>query len=152
MEQIDNILFKLVIILLVLLLVIQSVLTLVPQTGIYLNTALRLEGIPLKDSDLVRITGEIAPAPWASVSLKLLDYMSLSQVKILVDGREVGSFIKNEVTINIKNGNIIVIENPFPDTPITVIISRHTQNVIQPAANTSIMGTGRLYFQPVAIR
>lgn len=152
MEQIDNILFKMVIILLVLLLVIQSVLTLVPQTGIYLNTALRLEGIPLKDSDLVRITGEIAPAPWASVSLKLLDYMSLSQVKIIVDGREVGSFIKNEVTINIKNGNIIVIENPFPDTSITVIISRHTQNVIQPAANTSIMGTGRLYFQPVVIR
>lgn len=152
MEQIDKILFKMVIILLVLLLVIQSVLTLVPQTGIYLNTALRLEGIPLKDSDLVRITGEIAPAPWASVSLKLLDYMSLSQVKIIVDGREVGSFIKNEVTINIKNGNIIVIENPFPDTSITVIISRHTQNVIQPAANTSIMGTGRLYFQPVVIR
>lgn len=152
MEQIDDWIFRLIIVMLLVLLVVQPVLILMPETGPYLNTALRLEGTPLKDSDLVKITGEIAPAPWASLSLKILDYISMPQVKVIVDGREVGSFIKNEVTINIKHGNIIVIENPFPDIPITVIISRQTKNVTSPGLNSSVRGTGRLYFQPVVLR
>lgn len=152
MELIDNYIFKLIILLLLVLLVVQPVLILMPNTGPYLNTALRMEGIPLKDSDLVKITGNIAPAPWASVSLKILDYITMPQVRIIVDGREVGNFMKSEVTINIKQGNIIVIENPFPDTPITVLVSRHTENVDSPSLNTSVRGTGRLYFQPVVLR
>lgn len=133
------------------LLAVQATLAIIPSSGLYLNYALRLEGEPLGQEELTRIAGGVNTVPWASLNLNLLDYSSLPNVLILIDGQEVASFLKNEVTLNVKHGSTLVIHNPHPYA-VTVRISKITPNILQPAIQSQVSGTGRLYFEPVVVR
>ena len=147
----DTYLPRFLILVLVCLLVVQTSLALIPSSGFYLNTALRLEGEPLHQDELSLIAGGITTLPWASLNLRLLDFVSLPEVKIMLDGQEVGSFLKNELTINVKHGNMLVIHNPYPYA-ITVKITKSTPNILKPANLSQVSGLGRLSFEPIVVK
>lgn len=148
---IDKFLLKFTLLNLALLVIFQLVL-ITPNIGHRLNTALRLEGEPLAENKLVEFAGNVTTAPWATITLKLLTYVSLPDVKVLVDGKEIGDFLRNEVAITVKDGNIISIYNPNPYIPVTVIINKKTANVLEPSQNQGVEGTGTLYLNPVVIK
>lgn len=148
---VDKYLPRLVVGTLLCLLVVQAGLAVIPGSGFYLNTALRLEGEPLVQEEISQMAGGITTAPWACISLQLMDYVSLPELKVLVDGQEAASFLKNEITLNVKQGNIIVIYNPY-SYPITVRVAKSTPNVLEPAPDSRVNGTGRLYLPPVVLR
>lgn len=151
---IDKLLLWAAVAVLLVLTLVQSAIAIFPQTGVYLNTALRLEGEPIRGSgeEMVRLAGEVRTIPWASVTLKLLDYVSLPDVKVLVDGKEVAAFLRNEVTINVKHGNVISVYNPHTQLKITVIVSKSTSSILEPAVNNGVNGMGYLYFSPVIVK
>lgn len=148
---VDIYLPRLLIFVLFCLLVAQTCLALIPSSGFYLNSALRLEGEPLHQDELSQIAGGITTLPWASLNLELLDFVSLPAVEILVDGQAVGSFRKNQLALNVKQGNILVIDNPYPYA-ITVRITKTTPNILAPVSQSQVSGTGRLYFEPVVVK
>lgn len=148
---IDKLLLKFVLLNLMLLIFCQLAL-MAPDVGQRLNTALRLEGEPLGHNKLVDYAGGVTTAPWATVTLKLLTYVSLPEVKVLIDGKEIGHFLRNEVAITVKDGDIISIYNPNPYMPVTVIVNKKTANVLEPSKNQGVEGTGTLYLNPVVIK
>ncbi len=150
-DLVDSYLYLLICGLLLFVMSIQAGLVLHPALGLKLNHALRLEGETLEPEELTRLADGIAAMPWASLRLTLLDFVSLPEVMVMVDGQERGTFIKDELTLNVKHGNIITIYNPYP-YDITVEISKATPNVSQPALQSRVSGQGRLYFAPVIVR
>jgi hypothetical protein len=150
-KLIEYLLLRSVFLLLFLLLIIQGILFLVPDLRIQMNTALNLEGKSIKSEELIALAGSISASPWAVINLKLLDYVSLPEVEVLLDGKEVGSFIHNEVTINVRHGSIITIRNMNQQRPITVIVNNKTPNIQKPTEEVSVSGSGILFFEPVVI-
>jgi len=148
---VDKYLPRILALVLVGLILVQAGLALIPAAGFYLNGAIKLEGEPLESEELSRIAGGISTVPWASLNLQLLDYVSLPEVRILLDGQEVGSFLQNELTLNVKQGNILIIHNPYPYA-VTVAVTKTTPNILQPAKESRVSGKGRLYFEPVVLR
>lgn len=138
--------------LLAFIIVVQAVMFLWPQAGPHLNTALRLEGKPLQTEELVLVADGVARTPWAVMSLKMLDYASRPEVTVLLDGKETGSFITSEVTINVKHGSVIAIRNPHRELAVTVVISKKTPNIQEPEIASQVTGCGTLFFSPVVIK
>lgn len=149
-ELVDKYLARVIILLLVFIIVLQACLAFVPGLGIYLNYALRLEGGPLAQEEISKMADGVSLTPWASINLRLCDFVSLPEATVLIDGKEVGSFLQNELTLNVKQGNILVINNPYP-YPITVEIVKATPNIVKPKSKSQVSGTGRLYFVPVEL-
>lgn len=147
----DRFLYRLALTVLVFMILIQAVMVIYPSSGLYFNTALRMEGKSLDLDDQVSLVGGISAVPWALLSLKLDDYISLPEVKILVDGEETGCFTHREVAINVKHGSVVSVYNPDRSRLITVTVSRKTPNVREPALGSSVSGSGTLYFEPVVI-
>lgn len=147
----DRFLFRLALAVVVFMILIQSVMVIYPPSGFYLNTALRLEGKPLDWEDQVSLAGGISAVPWASLSLKLADYVSLPEVRILADGEEIGRFTHQEVTINVRHGSIVSIYNPDMLRSVAVTVSRKTPNIREPELESRVAGSGILYFEPVVI-
>lgn len=149
---IEFLLLRSAIILLVLLIAIQSVYFFIPKMRVSLNNTISLEGRQLDAQELIASAGDISTSPWAIINLKLLDYVSLPEIKVLLDGKEVASFIHNEVALNVKQGSIIAIRNYNKDMPVTVIVSKKTPNIQQPAEEVNVTGSGTLLFEPVVIK
>lgn len=149
---IEFLLLRSVIILLILLIVIQSVYFIMPKIRVSLNNTMSLEGRQLNAEELIASAGDISTSPWAVINLKLLDYVSLPEVKVLVDGKEVASFIHNEVALNVKQGSNIAVRNYNKDMPVTIIVSKKTPNIQQPAEEVGVTGSGTLFFEPVVIK
>jgi|GEM_PF-1176664 len=145
----DRFFSRLALAVLAVLIIVQVVMILFPVSGHYLNVALRLEGKPLDLEEQVLFAGGISSAPWASLSLKLVDYVSLPEAKVLVNGQEAGAFIHNEVTINVKHGDIVSVYNPNRSLPITVTVNKKTPNIREPALQSRVAGSGVLHFDPV---
>lgn len=134
------------------LLILTQGLLLIPGMNSRLNLAINMEGKPLKDETTLYQAGNISPSPWTSLTLKLLDYTSRPDVEIIVDGKAAGSFLRNEISLAVKHGEIITIFNPADNLPIKVIISKKTANINIPELNTMITGTGRIFFQPIELK
>lgn len=126
---------------------------LIPGMNSRLNLAINMEGKPInKDETMLYQAGNISPLPWTSLTLKLLDYTSRPDVEVMIDGKAAGSFLRNEISLAVKQGEIITIFNPAEHLPIKVIISKKTANINAPDLNTMIMGTGRIFFQPIELK
>lgn len=149
----DRNIFQFIGLLLVLLITVQAVLFYLPSVAPVLNTALRLEGKPLQSEELARYAGDIAAVPWACITLKLLGPISRPEIKIMVDGQEVADFLHNEVTIAVRQGSLISIRDLKPlKSAATVIVSKKTSNIAEPALNSKVSGTNDLMFGPVIIK
>lgn len=142
----------LAIVLIILLLVSQTALVYLPITGPYMNTALRLEGQSLYESEPVNLAGEIKAEPWAVINLKLQDYVSRADVVVFVDGEELGDFRGGEVTVPVKQGARISVINPDSRLPVTIVINRITPNILEPSSGGSVQGSGELHFGPVLLK
>ncbi len=127
-------------------------LLLIPSMNSRLNLALRMEGEPIKDETILFQAGDISFSPWTSLTLKLLDYNSRPDVEVMIDGKAVGNFLRNEISLAVKKGEIITIFNPAEDLPIKVIINKKTPNIHVPDLHTMIMGTGRIFFAPIELK
>lgn len=134
------------------LLIIVQLLLLIPGIGARFNIALRLEGEPLKDEAQFYQVGNISLTPWANLTLQLLDYTSRPDVEIEVNGKEVGNFLRKEVSFAVKKGDLITIYNPAENLPIKVLVSKKTPNIRVPDLNTMVEGTGRIYFSTVIMK
>lgn len=148
---IEYLLIRGVLFLLIALLAVQAGMFLEPSWRIQMNTALSMEGVPLAEEQLLAQAGGIEAAPWAVVSLRLLNFASLPEVAVLVDGQEMADFTYNEVTLNVRHGSIIAVRNSNPQMPVTVTLSKKTPNISQPAEGESVSGSGTLFFEPVVI-
>jgi len=135
-----------------LILVISQIILLIPGMGIHLNTALRIEGEPLKDEMLLSQAGNISPTPWTSLTLKLMDYASRPDVEIRVNGKDTGNFLRNTISLSVNNRDIITIFNPKENLPVKIIVSNKTSNILSPELNAKTEGSGRLYFDTVVIK
>lgn len=152
MKNIDRIVVRVAVLLFITLLVSQAALVYVPGWGDRLNAALRLEGRPLQNKELLELAGNTSTAPWATLSLKLQGYASRPDIRVYVDSQEAGSFLSNEVILTVKHGNIISVENPDQAKPVTVLVSKKTANVMEPRADSRVSGSGLLYFEPVVVK
>lgn len=119
--------------------------------GSRLNTALRLEGEPLKETEIIEMAGGISTTPWASLSLRIVDYVSLPELKVIVNGKVVSDFLHGQVTIPVKNGDIVCIEGT-PDLVYTVEIVNKTPNIKRPLIESRVSGKGKKVFAPVVIK
>ncbi|MCR4442896.1 MAG: hypothetical protein QHH10_11540 [Peptococcaceae bacterium] len=151
-EYVDYVLLRTAICVLIFLVVIQAVLVSFPQAGKRMNVALRLEGEPLEMGDAALYAGGVSSVPWAVLTLKLVDYMSRPEVSVIVDGKEVGSFLSSEVTLNVRHGSIVAVRNDDPRLPVSVIVSKKTPNILEPKVNSSASGNNMLFFEPVVIK
>ncbi len=151
-KRINGLLLYSILLLLLVLVLAQSVLVINPEIGPLINTALWLEGEPLNSADPVSSVGGFSDAPWAVVSFKLLDCVSMPGVKLLINGREAGTFLRNEITVTVKQGDIAAIQNTNPENPVTVIVSKKSPNVVTPQINSSVHGKGVLYFDGIIIK
>jgi len=148
LDFVQNMLFfmlKLVII----IMIISQTLLLIPGMGTHFNLALRLEGEPLKEDLNLYQVGQIALTPWTSMTLELEDYQSRPDVIVELNGRDVGTFLKKEFSLAVEQGDLITIFNPQEKYPVRIIISKKTANVLFPPLDSSVYGTGRLYFPAV---
>lgn len=149
-EKIDKVLINFIICVFGVLFFVQIIM-MVPGMGRYMNTALRMEGEPIKE-EWVSLVGQISNTPWAIVNLELLDYVSLPEVKVFVDGKEAGNFINNMVTLTVKDGNRITVINPDQNLPIKVMLSKKTDNILHPPLKAMVSGTGTLFFEEIVIK
>lgn len=147
----DRVFVSLALGVLLLMILVQTVMAVLPGTAAYLSLAVRMEGKSLNMEELISAAGNVSAAPWAALSLKLTDYVSLPDVKVFVDGNETGQFLHHEMTINVKHGSIVSVYNPAASRPVTVIISRKTPNIREPQLMSGVSGSGTLYFEPVVI-
>ncbi|MFY9174502.1 MAG: hypothetical protein WAO24_04055 [Peptococcia bacterium] len=147
---VDKYLSGLVVVLLILVVAVQACFALVPGVGVYFNYALRIEGGSVAEEEIIQLADGISPAPWASLSITLQEFISLPGVTVLINGKEVGSFTKNNLTLNVKQGDILVINNPY-SYDVTVQITKTTPNIAEPKLQSQVNGTGLLYFDPVVI-
>ncbi|MDD2432330.1 MAG: hypothetical protein PHX01_01305 [Clostridia bacterium] len=134
------------------LLVIVQLLFLVPGMGSRFNIALYLEGEPLKEEAQLYQAGNISLIPWANLTLQLLDYTSRPDVEIEVNGQEIGNFLRKEVSLAVKKGDLITIYNPNENLPIKVLVTKKTPNILIPDLKAMIEGAGRLYFSAVVMK
>jgi hypothetical protein len=151
MNLTEKVLIKSLCFLLPILLAVQ-ILLLVPGMGPHLNFALRMEGEPLQEENSIYQAGNIALTPWTSLTLKLVNYKSRTDVEVEVNGQEINSFIKNEITLAVSKGDIITIINPDSKLPVKITVSEKTSNILRPNLNAEVKGVGRLYFAPVVIK
>lgn len=135
----------------IILIIIQVVLLINPGVSSKLNTALRLEGEPLKEAEIIELAGGISTTPWASLSLRLVDYVSLPELKVLVNGKIVSDFLHREVTIPVKNGDIISIQGNR-DLYYDVEICKKTPNIKRPLIESRVSGKGIQVFSSVVIK
>jgi hypothetical protein len=147
----EKILIKTICFLLLILLAVQ-ILFLIPGMGPRLNLALRMEGEPIKEENAIYQAGNVATTPWTSLTLKLMEYKERPDVVVEVNGQEVNSFIKNEITLAVSKGDIITVINSGKNLPVKVMVSKKTSNILMPNLNTAVKGTGRLYFEPVVTK
>ncbi|PKM89006.1 MAG: hypothetical protein CVU87_06075 [Firmicutes bacterium HGW-Firmicutes-12] len=147
----EYMLLRSIFVLLFVLLLIQGVFFILPEFRTQMNTALSLEGKPINSEELIALAGSISASPWAVINLKLLNYASLPEVEVLLDGKEVGNFIHDEVTINVKQGSIIAVRNMNQQRPVTIVINKKTPNILEPTEEVSVSGSGILFFKPVVI-
>ncbi len=150
-KRINGLLLYSILLLLLVMVLAQSALVIDPEIGPLINTALWLEGEPLKSADSVSSVGGVSHAPWAVVSFKLLDRVSMPGVKLLINGREAGTFLQNEITVTVKQGDIAAIKNTDPENPVTVIVSKKSPNVLAPQINSSVHGKGVLHFDGIIV-
>ncbi|MGI6588540.1 MAG: hypothetical protein ACOX2N_07205 [Peptococcia bacterium] len=134
------------------LLVIVQLLLLIPGMGARFNIALDLEGEPLKNEAQFYQAGNISLTPWANLTLQILDYTSRPDVEIEVNGQEVGNFLRKEVSLAVKKGDLITIYNPNENLPIKVLVCKKTPNILVPDLNTMVKGTGKIYFSAVVMK
>jgi len=151
-QSLDALVIRGIIALLALLIMAQSILLLLPHSGKYLNTALRLEGEPITANELVSYAGSVSSAPWAVINLKLAGYTSLPEAKVFINGREAASFQKCEVTLTVKHKDQIAVKNPDPDQIITIFVDKKTPNVQRPLTNSSVSGKGVIYLDSVVVK
>lgn len=149
-DLLDKHLLKIVIVILLLVVSIQACFALLPGLGVYFNYALRMEGGTIAEEEIIQLADGISTAPWASVNLTLLELISLPEVTVHIGGKEAGSFLGKDLNLNVKHGDVIVINNPYP-YDITVEITKTTPNIVEPKKQSQVSGTGRLYFVPVVI-
>ncbi|MDD2212165.1 MAG: hypothetical protein PHS83_00710 [Clostridia bacterium] len=136
----------------VIILVITQLLFLLPGMGTRFNIALHLEGEPLQEQIKQEQAGNIALTPWTSLTLQLLDYNSRADVEIEINGRSVGSFLRKEFSLAVKQGDLITIFNPPENLPVKVSVSKKTANIFMPELNAVVKGTGRMYFDAVVLK
>lgn len=150
LDRVQGLIVFIVKLVIVLLLITQS-LMLIPGMGIRFNTALRLEGEPLKDEYNLYQAGTIALTPWTSLTLELQDYNSRPDVVIELNGRDIGTFLKKEFSLAVKQGDLITIINPEESYPVKIIVSKKTSNLQKPELNSVVNGSGRLFFDAVSL-
>lgn len=151
MDIIEKAALKLVYILLVILIMVQG-LYFIPNMGSHFNAAIRMEGEPLNTRDLLEYASGIVATPWATVSLQLRENLSIPEVKVFIEGKEVGNFLHKELTFKVNHGDIIMVQNPHTQLPVTVFIAKKTPNITMPHLYSQVHGTGRMYFDPIVIR
>lgn len=141
-----------IVLLTMLVLVISQGLLMIPWLAGEMNWAHHLEGEPLKEEELIYLAGNISSTPWALINLRLTDHVSLPGVKVLVDGSEISSFLQRDISITVKQGSIISVQNPNPDLSVTIEVAQKTPNIIIPEINDRVVGQGLLFFDPVVIK
>ncbi len=151
LDIIEKAALKLVYILLGILIMVQG-LYYIPNMGSYLNAAIKMEGEPLNTRDMLQYASGITATPWATISLQLRENLSIPEVKVFIDGKEVGNFLHKELTFKVKHGDIIMVQNPHTQLPVTVFIAKKTPNITLPLLHSQVQGTGRMYFDPIVIR
>ncbi len=48
-------------------------------------------------------------------------------MRVIVNGREVAGFLRGEVVLNVKTGDLINVDNPDPSRPVVVVVSKKTE-------------------------
>lgn len=148
---IDQCLVMLVALLLVATVSVQALLFFLPQLGPGLNTALRLEGIPLEQGEDTFSAAGISSVTWATLTLELVDYVSRPEVKVLVNNNPVSEFVGSSVTISVGHGDLVTVSNPASQ-PVTVTVAKVTPNVVEPLVKSRVSGTGMLHLEPVVVK
>lgn len=155
--QVERIFIFGMIILLVALLFTQAIFIIFPGMAARLNLALRIEGERIKDNGTLFLAenseaGSIASSPWNSITLELLEYQSRPDVEIEVNGVNTGNFLRKEITLNVRNGDLINLYNPNEEHPVKIKVSKKTMNIVSPELGTVVTGIGRCFFPPVRMK
>lgn len=133
-----------------------QVLLLIPGMGGKLCLALYLEGERLNDHELFRsesyLAGNISPTPWTSITLELQEYQSRPDVIVEINGIKTGSFLRKEITLNIRENDVITYYNPDKQRPVKIKVSKTTPNIMRPELGVVVNGTGRRYFAPIRLK
>ena len=158
MERMENLLelmqkimvFSLKVVIIILL-ITQSLL-LIPGMGSRLNLALSLEGKPLKEDLNIYQAWGFSLTPWTSLTLELQEYNSRPDIEIELNGTDVGTFLRKEFSLAVKQGDLITIFNPQENLPVKIRISKKTPNILVPGLDQMVEGIGRLYFDAVDLQ
>jgi len=148
LDIMQNILVFCLQLVIIVMLITQS-LMLIPGMDSRINLALRLEGEPLKEDMNLYQAGSISLTPWTSLTLELQEYNSRPDVEIELNGADAGTFLRKEISLAVKQGDIISIFIPKDNLPIKIKISKKTPNILVPRLDSIVEGTGRLYFDAV---
>lgn len=142
--------------LLLLLIVCTQILLLIPGMGGRLCLALYLEGEPLNNKELLRtegyFAGNISPTPWTSITLELQDYQSRPDVLVEINGLKTANFLRKEITLNVRENDVISYYNPDERRPVRIKVSKITPNITKPGLGVVVNGTGRRYFAPIKLK
>jgi len=156
-RQVERVCTGVMIFLLVALLFTQAIYLLIPGMSARLNLALRLEGEQIKDNGILSLAenseaGSISSSPWNSITLELLEYQSRPDVELEVNGVRTGNFLRKEITLQVRNGDLLNVYNPNEQHPVKIKVSKKTMNILSPEVGTVVTGVGRCFFPPVRMK
>ena len=127
--NIEKILFFCFIITFVLMIFVQAAIT-NPSIRASLSINDELEGTPLAMEEFLYNRGNIV--------LKLANLDKDENAKILVNGEETSSFIKNTVDVKVKNGDVIEIDASRTGNKIEVIALSKSGNIVTDCVNKRV--------------
>lgn len=128
-----------------------QLLHLFPAFNSKLNLAIYLEGEPFLN-DHLQLAGGISSIPWANLTLKLMNYPQRPDVEIIINGEKIADFSRDEVSFNVKKGDLITLFNPQTELPVLVKVDKKTPNILVPSLETQVKGVGRIYLATISLK
>lgn len=156
-SQLERIFIGVMIVLLVALLFTQAIFLFIPGMGARLNLTLCLEGERIKDNRNLSLAenseaGSISTSPWNSITLELLEYQSRPDVELEVNGVSTVNFLRKEITLQVRHGDLLNVYNPNEQHPVKIKVSKKTMNILSPELGTMVTGVGRCFFPPIRMK
>lgn len=121
----------------------------------------QLEGRPVTEqsnrtiqaaSDSV-LTGEEMISPWAEVEVEMLQFTSLPQAMILINGQWAGSFAEPKLRLRVMGSDDIEIDTSSYDFPVQFRINQASVNLVQPQVGDSYKSNhGRIFVGKVMVK
>lgn len=99
----------------------------------YLSFAERMEGISWPEGEPA--TGLLPPETVGEVKIKLCSYFLLPKAAVFVDGKEVARFQEQEILLQVRSGDELLIDGSAYDCPLTFQVTAVSPEVCWPPAN-----------------